>query len=351
MTVSLQTALVGTTEGGIGLSHNMPVPEVSGNRVLIKVRAVSVNPVDSKMAGAYITPGAVAGCDLAGVVDKLGPDVTHVKVGDRVCTSVMGMNPLKPTVGAFAEYTTALDTLLLKLPPSMSFQQGASLPTSFITAGLSLFHASGLPSRPFEPSSKPTTVLVYGGSSATGTAAIQLLKLAGFDIVTTCSPHNFDLVRGYGAGTVFDYKAPDCASEIRKHTRNGLKYALDCISTMSSMQFCYQALGRSGGRYTALEPYPESISQTRKIVKANWILALQILGHKIAWPEPHRRPADPAVIEFGAAWTVTLNRLLEEGVIQLHPLMIRNGGLAKVLEGIDDVRSKRISAKKVVYSL
>lgn len=208
MRVSLQNALVGTTDGVIGISHSMPIPEVSGNRVLIKIKAVSVNPVDSKMAGAYITPGAIAGCDAAGVVDKLGPDVTHVKVGDRVCTSVMGMNPLKPTVGAFAEYTTALYTLLLKLPPSMSFEQGASLPTSFFTAGLSLFHSLGLPGRPFEPSSKPTTVLVYGGSSATGTAAIQLLKLAGFDIVTTCSPHNFDLVRGYGAGTVFDYNTP-----------------------------------------------------------------------------------------------------------------------------------------------
>lgn len=351
MTGGLQTALVGTSEGGIGLVHNMPVPEVSENKVLIKVKAVSVNPVDSKMAGVYITPGAVAGCDVAGVVERMGPDVTHVKLGDRVCTSVMGMNPIKPAVGAFAEYTTALDNLLLKLPSAMTFEQGASLPTSFVTAGLSLFQSLGLPGRPFEPSSKPTTVLVYGGSSATGTAAIQLLKLAGFDIITTCSPHNFDLVRGYGAGTVFDYKAHDCAEEIKKHTRNSLKYALDCISTMASMQFCYQALGRSGGKYTALEPYPEPIAQTRKVVKADWILALQILGHEIAWPEPHRRPADAGITEFGTSWTATLNRLLEEGDIQLHPLMIRGGGLGKVLEGIDDVRSKKISGKKVVYSV
>ncbi|RAL11484.1 zinc-binding alcohol dehydrogenase family protein [Aspergillus homomorphus CBS 101889] len=347
----LQSALVGTTDGQIRLRDDSPVPGVSGNTVLIKVKTVSINPVDSKMEGAYVTAGAVAGCDVAGVVEQVGPEVHGVKVGDRVSTSVMGMNPLKPTVGAFAEYTTAHDRLLLKLPPSTSFEEGAALPTSFLTAGLALFQNLGLPGHPFEPNKTPIRVLVYGGSSATGTAAIQLLKLAGFEVLTTCSPHNFDLVRGYGADTVFDYKAPDCAAEIKKHTRNGLKYVLDCISNLSSMQFCYQAMGRSGGKYTALEPYPASIAKTRTVIKADWILALQVLGHEIAWPEPHGRPADDAITDFGTAWTATLNELLAKGLIRSHPLIVREGGLGRILEGIQDVRSKKISGKKLVYTL
>lgn len=347
----LQTALLGTAEGSTALSSDSPVPDVSRDAVLIRVKAVSINPVDSKMTGAYVTHGAVAGCDFAGVVDQTGPDVTSVRVGDRVSTSVMGMNPLKPTVGAFAEYTTASESLLLKLPHDMSYEEGAALPTSFLTAGLALFHNLGLPGRPFSPSEKPITVLVYGGSSATGTAAIQLLKLAGFQVLTTCSPHNFDLVRGCGANTAFDYQDPDCISRIRQHSKNGLKYVLDCISTLASIRFCYQVIGRSGGKYTALEPYPESIAQTRSIVRADWILTLQILGHDIAWPEPHRRSANEAIATFGATWTIMLNRLLEEKLIKPHPLIVRNGGLYKVLEGVEDIRSKRVSGKKIVYSI
>ncbi|KAL4945237.1 hypothetical protein BDV06DRAFT_231406 [Aspergillus oleicola] len=349
----LQSALIGTQDGNIRLCDYSPVPEVPANAVLIKVKAVSVNPADSKMTGAFVTPGAVAGNDVAGVVEKVGSDVAGVKVGDRVSTSVMGMNPLKPTVGAFAEYTTALEHLLLKLPPTISLEEGASVPISFTTAALGLFHHLGLPGGPLEPTSNVAAikVLVYGGSSATGTAAIQLLKLAGFEVLTTCSPHNFDLVRGYGADIVFDYKAPDCATEIRKQTRNCLKYVLDCISTLSSMQFCYQAMGRAGGKYTALEPFPEAIARTRRVIKDDWVMALQALGHDIAWPEPHFRPADEAITKFGVAWAKTMNELLARGLVRTHPLIIREGGLNRVLEGIEDVRSKKFSGKKLVVTL
>lgn len=351
MAGGLQTALRGTPEGNICLSHDSPLPNVSTNLVLIKVKAVSINPVDSKMTDAYVTTGAVAGCDFAGVVEQIGPDVTNVKVGDRVSTSVMGMNPLNPTVGAFAEYTTASENLLLNLPHDMSFEEGASLPTSFLTAGLALFHNMDLPGRPFSPSEKNITVLVYGGSSATGTAAIQLLKLAGFNILTTCSPHNFDLVRECGAKTVFDYQDPNCISDIKKHTKNGLRYVLDCISTLASMQFCYKVMGRPGGMYTALEPYPESIAQTRSVIRPDWILTLQVLGHDIVWPEPHHRSASEDIAEFGATWTTILNRLLKDGLIKPHPLIVRGGGLTKVLEGVEDIRSKKVSGEKIVYLL
>ncbi|KND87974.1 Enoyl reductase LovC [Tolypocladium ophioglossoides CBS 100239] len=348
-----QTALVGASDGTIRLSNAAPVPEVTGDRVLIKTRAVSVNPVDTKMIGSYVTPGAVAGFDFAGVVEHVCPDATKcdIKVGDRVCTAIMGMNPHDPTVGAFAEHTAAVEWILLRIPPSLSFEEGASLGISFMTTGLALFKSLDLPGHPLEPCTQKLPVLVFGGSSATGTAAIQLLRLAGFDPVATCSPHNFDLVKSYGACAVFDYRAPGCTEDIKKYTKSGLRYALDCISTTASMQFCYQALGRAGGKYTSLEPYAEAVAQTRKVVRPDWIMGPQMLGKEIAWPQPHWRAADPEMGEFGATWTATLRKLLDKGLIRPHPIVVKQGGLREVLGGIEDIRSKKISGKKLVYAL
>lgn len=348
-----QTALVGTTDGTIQLSNDAPIPEATGDKILIKTKAVSVNPVDTKMTGTYVTAGAVAGFDFAGVVEEVGPEATkrNFKVGDRVCTASIGMNPHDPTNGAFAEYTATVERILLKLPPSLSFEEGASIGISFMTTGLALFKSLGLPGNPLERSTHPVPVLVFGGSSSTGTAAIQLLKIAGFEPVATCSPHNFDLVKSYGASAVFDFRAPRCTTDIRNYTKNGLKFALDCISTTASMQFCYEALGRAGGKYTALEPYAEAVAQTRKVIKPDWIMGPQMTGKEIAWPEPHWRPADPEMGKFGATWTITLQKLLDSGLIRPHPIIVKQGGLQEVLEGIEDIRSKKISGKKLVYVL
>jgi NADPH:quinone reductase-like Zn-dependent oxidoreductase len=348
-----QTALIGTLDNGIQLSNDAPIPDAKGDFVLVRTKAVSVNPVDTKMTGSYITAGAVAGFDFAGVVERVGPEATKcdIKVGDRVFSVVLGMNPNDPSVGAFAEYTAAAEWTLLKLPSSMSFEEGASIGISFMTTGLALFRSLGLPGNPLEPSTQRLPVLVFGGSSSTGTAAIQLVKLAGFEPVVTCSPHNFDLVRAYGASVVFDYKAPECTETIRKYTKNGLRFALDCISTTASMDFCYRALGRAGGKYTALEPYSEAVAQRRKMVKPDWVMGPQMMGREIGWPKPHWRPASPEIGAFGATWTMTLQRLLDKGLIRPHPILLKQGGLREVLGGIEDIRSKKISGKKLVYAL
>ncbi|KAL9571858.1 hypothetical protein ACKAV7_004004 [Fusarium commune] len=287
------------------------------------------------MIGPYVTPGAVAGFDFAGVVEKVGPEATKcdIHVGDRVCTAAMGMNPLDPHVGAFAEYTASVEWILLKIPPHLSFEEGASLGISFMTTGLALFKSLDLPGNPLEPTTEPIPVLVYGGSSATGTAAVQLVKLAGFEPIATCSPRNFELVKSYGASAVFDYQDPNCTADIRKHTKNKIKPLV--------------ALAVN----TALEPYSEAVARTRKVVKPDWIMGPQMLGKEIRWPEPHWRPANAEMGEFGVYWTAVLRKLLDNGLIRPHPIVVKQGGLPEVLGGIEDIREKRISGKKLVFQM
>lgn len=93
---------------------------------------------------------------------------------------VHGMNALGPDIGAFAEYVGACADLLLKLPDTMSFEEGASLGTGVGTAVLGLFHELKLPISMEQLSKGDASggefVLVAGGATATGTRAIQLLK-------------------------------------------------------------------------------------------------------------------------------------------------------------------------------
>ncbi|KAK8147938.1 hypothetical protein G3M48_000680 [Beauveria asiatica] len=311
---SIQTAIVGDKSGGVELSLTARVAEVKGDIVLVRTAAVSVNPVDTKMRDAYVTVGAIAGCDFAGVVEDSGPDAAKygIKNGDRVCGAIMGMNPVEPLHGAFSELVGVHAHSLIKIPDSVAFDTAAALSTCFMTCGLALFESLELPGAPLTPVEKPAFVLVYGGATASGTAAAQLLCLAGYQPVVTFSPHSFDLVKSYGAVAAFDYHDPDCAGQIRAYTKNGLRYALDCISNVQSMQICYRAIRRSGGRYTSLDPYPTAIAATRKMVKADWVVGPIMLGHDIDWPAPHGRKADAELFKFGQQWIATVQRLLDK---------------------------------------
>lgn len=161
---------------------------------IVKTAAVAINPADAKMLDYSAAKGAIHGYDFAGTIVALGVDALasgHLAVGDRVAGLVHGMNRLRPDVGAFAEYVGAYADLLLRIPDHMSFEDAASFGTGVATASLSLFSELSVPAslaqlREHQPASDGKAgadvghrefVLVAGGSTATGTRAIQLLKL------------------------------------------------------------------------------------------------------------------------------------------------------------------------------
>ena len=349
----IQSAVVGDSQGSTQLSNNAPIAHAKDDIVIVKTEAVSVNPVDAKMMGLYVTPGAIGGCDFAGIIEAMGPkaDAYGFKIGDRVCASIMGMNPLEPNHGAFAQHVGAHANALVRIPAHMSFETAAALCTCFMTCGLGLFKSLQLPGTPVTPTKTPIKVLVSGGATATGTAAIQLLRLAGFCPIVTCSPSSKELVESYGAEASFDYRDPKCGEKIRAFTKNGLRYALDCITTRESMQICYASLGRTGGRYTALDPFPEDIADTRKIIKADWVVGPTMLGLDIGWPAPHGRKADKDLFDFGMEWKQVVENLMAKSLVKEHPLDIRKGDLGLVLECMKEIRAKKISGKKLVVKL
>lgn len=366
-----QNAIIGLEDGSVGLSVGVPLPKLEDDMIMVKNVAAGLNPVDTKTTGALCSPGAIAGMDFSGRVVAMGPKAkasVPISVGDRVCGAVLGMHPSTSRVGAFAHYVGATSHVVLKIPDHMSFEEGASLGNVIGTIGLALFRYLQLPGDPLEPASNPRYVLVYGGSSATGTMAIQLVKLyvgvfpyllfeelmmrdrSGLKSITTCSPRNFDLVKSYGAEHAFDYHSPTCATDIRVYTKNSLKYVLDCISEPETMRFCYECIGRLGGRYVALEPYPQGL-HTRANVHPDWVLGPMMLGKPILWRPPFRREGDSEIREFAVKWFETAQTLLDEGKLKTHPIQTMEGGLQGVLDGIKLLQTKQISGKKLVYRL
>lgn len=175
-----QSAIIGLQDGSLGLSSDVDLPQIEDDMVLVRTRAVGLNPIDTKMRGALAAPGAVAGIDFSGEVVAIGPKAkspAELKVGDRVFGAAIGYQVPKPTMGAFAEFVAANSAGLLKIPEGWSFEQAASLGCSISTIGLALYKSLDVPGTPKSPAEKSINVFVYGGSTSTGTLAIQLLKM------------------------------------------------------------------------------------------------------------------------------------------------------------------------------
>lgn len=187
-----QMALVAQEAGIMTIKRDVPLPKLAPDMVLVKTAAVAINPADAKMLDFSPVPGSVQGHDFAGTVVALGEDTIasgRFSVGDRVAGMVYGMNKQQPLIGAFAEYAGACADVLLKIPDDMSFSEASGLGLGVATAAMGLFEELQMPAS-LANAGGPTDsrdaksavqdaefVLVAGGSTATGTRAIQLAKL------------------------------------------------------------------------------------------------------------------------------------------------------------------------------
>jgi NADPH:quinone reductase-like Zn-dependent oxidoreductase len=165
-------------------------------------------------------------------------------------------------------------------------------------------------------------------------------------VFTTCSPHNFDLVRSLGADAVFDYNVPESAAQIRKQTNNSLKLVLDCISLPPSVAFADKALSTEGGEYLTLLP----AKIERANVNSRFILVYTSLGETFSFGDTPF-PAKPEDFEHAKKFTQVAQALLDLGKIKVHPPKVGKDGLRGVLEGIELLRTNQVSGAKLVYNV
>lgn len=194
MNTDRMLALIEDGEGGLTPTE-VPQPPLREGEVLLEVVAAGVNRADlSQLAGNYPAPPGesdILGLEAAGRVVELGPGVEE-GLGREVCALLPG--------GGYAQRVAVPADLLMDIPPGWSFEEAAAFPETAFTAFLNLFMEAGL-----EPGG---TVLIHGGASGVGTAAIVLAKLAGATVITTSGGEaKVEVCRRLGADVALDRHA------------------------------------------------------------------------------------------------------------------------------------------------
>lgn len=180
----------------------LPTPTPAGRDILVKVEAISVNPVDTKVRAPKDTvekSPRVLGWDAAGTVAAVGPDVTLFKVGDPVYYAGSITRP-----GANSEFHLVDERIVGHMPTSLDFTHAAALPLTTITAWEALFDRLGIAP---DGSDEGKTVLIVGGAGGVGSIAIQLAtRVARLNVIATASrPASADWCRSLGAKAVIDH--------------------------------------------------------------------------------------------------------------------------------------------------
>jgi NADPH2:quinone reductase len=203
--------------------EDVPDPKVAEGQVLVRVRAIGVNPVETYIrSGKYgprdfpFTPGS----DAAGIVEAVGANVKKVKPGDRVYTS-------GSLTGAYAEKALAKDSQIHRLPDNVSFEQGAALGVPYATAYQALFNRA--------QARAGEIVLVHGATGGVGIAAVQMARAHGLTVVGTGSTEQGrKLVREQGAHDVLDHSRPDYLQELMTLTGGqGVNLILEMLANVN----------------------------------------------------------------------------------------------------------------------
>lgn len=175
-----------------------PEPAVGPHDVLVAVKAASLNPLDAKIRDGKVKlvlrlrPPIALGCDVAGVVDRIGAAVTGFRAGDEVFARLE-----EDRMGGLAERVAAAEHVVALKPARASFAEAAAIPLAALTSLQALREAAGLVAG--------QRVLIHAGAGGVGSLAIQIAKILGFHVTTTTSAKNVDFVKQLGADTVVDY--------------------------------------------------------------------------------------------------------------------------------------------------
>ncbi len=228
-------------------TEDFPKPEPKEDEVLIRVKAVALNHLDIwvRMGALAVKPELphILGSDVSGVVEKVGSLVNNVKEGDEVIVApglscgvcfdcqngqenhcryydILGLK----SKGGYAEYVAVPARNVIKKPENLSFVEAASYPLTFLTVWNALVERGNL-----KPHSR---VLIWGGSSGVGVAAIQIAKLfSAFVIATAGNEEKMKKCRELGADVVINHYEEDVVKRVRGLFKEGVDIVMDHVGS------------------------------------------------------------------------------------------------------------------------
>lgn len=223
------------------VAEGAPIPKVEPNKVLVRVKAAGVNPVDT-----YIREGSFGytfslpytpGKDGAGIVEEVGQGVTALQKGDRVFFSNRNMN--NPH-GSYAQYSLLDDTDVWKLPEAVSFSKGAALGIPYFTA----YRALVLKAK----TQASHRVLIHGASGSVGTACVQIAKhkLGATVVGTAGTAYGMEMIKGLGADFTACHRQKDYLPKITEWAGSrGLDVIIEMLANVNLVNDL-ELLGQNG---------------------------------------------------------------------------------------------------------
>lgn len=210
-------------------------PEPAAGEVRVKVSAAGVSAYDLMHRRSGLLPGTpkvpfTLGLDVVGTVDKIGPGVSVIDLGQRVAAG-----PLEK--GGYSEFLCAPADELVPVPDEVDSAEAVCVVVDYLTADVMLHEAANVQSG--------ESALIQGAAGGVGTALLELGSLDGLEMYGTASQHNHELVSALGA-TPIDYQTEDFVERIRDLTEDGVDVVFDPIGGARQLWRSNRALSKGG---------------------------------------------------------------------------------------------------------
>ncbi len=351
-----------------------PYPHPGEDQIVVRNHAVAINPldwiiqVDGSLTYRWLGYPAVLGADVAGQVVEVGRAVTRFRVGDRVLGHAVGTDKdsNSPAEGAFQHFTVVLERMAAPIPDAMAFTDAAVLPLAVSTASCGLFQQDQLGLRRPTAHAETTgqTVLVWGGSTSVGSQAIQLAAAAGYDVVATASPRNFDYVTSLGATQAFDYNSPTVVGDVVT-ALDGREFAGAIAIGPTSAPACVRIAARcTGNRFVSMASAQVSFDSLtddqrgrlaylrllRRLVTSNVALQTRARSHRVGTKFIFGTSLKANEVST-AIYQDFLPDALAQGRYVAAPTPTVIGHGLDAIQDAMDVQSRGVSRTKVVVTL
>lgn len=331
---SNRSAIVDSADAPLRIADT-DIPTPGPDDIIVRNYAVAVNTVDPAQQGGFQVKKwpIVPGNDLAGQVHAVGSNVTRFKPGDRVIGHSWQFFTNDPADGAFSHYCRIPAANAAILPDNFTYTQGVVLPLAIDTAAAGFYTKDymglELPSLDSKPNSKGEVVVVYGGSSSVGAAAIQLAANAGYRVIATASAANLDLCRECGASEAFDYKSPTVAGDIAAAVGNNhFKGLYNAIGVPETFDIVTPIMEKLGGGFLANTKPPSKLPES---INAKFVLGITDSSFPV--------------------WKNFITEALVQGKLKCLPkAKVVGKGLESLVEAFE-IRQGTVTAEKIVVEL
>ncbi|GKV02035.1 hypothetical protein SLEP1_g14522 [Rubroshorea leprosula] len=319
----------------LDLRPDVSVPVLNPNEVLVRARAVSINPLDTRMRSGYgrsifepLLP-LILGRDISGEVAAIGTSVRSLTVGQEV------FGALHPTAvrGTYTDYAILSEDELSPKPASITHVEASAIPFAALTAWRALKSTARI--------TEGQRLLVVGGGGAVGFAAIQLAVAAGCHVTTTCGSRSIERILAAGAEQAIDYTAEDVELAIK----GKFDAVLDTIGVQETERIGINFL-KQGGHYMTLQGETASYSDRYGMAIGLPAATAVLLKKQIQYRSSHGIEYSWTYMRADSEGLEEIRRLSEAGKLKIP--VEKTFPITQVREAHDAKDKKKILGKVVL---